>query len=336
MKSRDEFLDGQFKAIEKAVNSAYKAANKAIQRQMTEYLKEYTPLQETLENSLKKGDITEKEYKQQIQQTVFRGKQWRQTKQEIAETLYEADKQATDDVNDRREEIYTKSRNLTSYETEKHYGRDLGIALYLASKKDIPAKRVVDKTKDIQYYRRMVQTTFTKYSYRGKTLTTIGKRAVKYITSRGSRSTGTSLKYFTWGMSDQAEWEQMLDLKAKGIDIQKQWIATLDGHTRMTHRTLDKQIQEVEDYFTVGADEIMFPRDPNAPLKETINCRCKMKKIFPRYRDLEENHERVENLRYIDEHGKQLPREKLPDMTYEEWEEYKQGYNEGEEDEDYE
>lgn len=46
-----------------------------------------------------------------------------------------------------------------------------------------------------------------------------------------------------------------------GCDVVKQWDATLDGHTRETHRLLDGQIREIDEPFELGLGKAMFPGD---------------------------------------------------------------------------
>ena len=62
--------------------------------------------------------------------------------------------------------------------------------------------------------------------------------------------------------------------KAKGADIVKQWDSTLDGKTRLTHRELDGQIVEVDEYFhSSGGGKALYPGGFNNP-KEDCRCRC--------------------------------------------------------------
>lgn len=59
--------------------------------------------------------------------------------------------------------------------------------------------------------------------------------------------------------------------KSKGVDVVKQWDATLDGKTRDSHRAVDGEIRELDEKFSNGLE---YPGDPNGPAAEVINCRC--------------------------------------------------------------
>ena len=63
------------------------------------------------------------------------------------------------------------------------------------------------------------------------------------------------------------------EAKAKGADVVKQWDATLDHRTRKSHRKLDGQIREVDEYFEVNGKKAMYPGSFGDPA-EDCNCRC--------------------------------------------------------------
>lgn len=57
--------------------------------------------------------------------------------------------------------------------------------------------------------------------------------------------------------------------------LQKQWRRSGKIHSRFHHDSIDGQIRDVDEPFTLGNGvHIMFPRDPSAPAGETINCGC--------------------------------------------------------------
>lgn len=56
--------------------------------------------------------------------------------------------------------------------------------------------------------------------------------------------------------------------------LMKQWRRSGKRQSRLSHDLADGQIRPVDEPFLVGGTEIMFPRDPKAPAKHTINCGC--------------------------------------------------------------
>jgi hypothetical protein len=58
--------------------------------------------------------------------------------------------------------------------------------------------------------------------------------------------------------------------------LQKQWRRSGKIHSRITHDAIDGQIRDQDKPFNVGTELMMFPRDPKASAKNTINCGCLM------------------------------------------------------------
>lgn len=321
MSYRDKFLNSELDALEKELNTIYGGANKAVSRHLRKYVSKYSSLDEELKEKAENGKISDSEYKAEIHQKVFSGKDWNREKDELAEMLYDANVDAFDYTNGRVAPIYEKSRNIGRYETEKHYGVDLGLSLFtLSALKDIVLpKKTVNKAKDMLFNSRSLDVAVKKYTERAKTLKAVANRAVKYVTNKNKKFTGTMSQYLLWGVSDEGDWESMMDAKAKGIDITKEWLATLDNHTRDTHRALDGQIREVDEPFEIRGYDIMYPREPSAPPEMIINCRCRMVRHYPKYDDIFTDVKRVENIKV---NGY---RRRIDNMTYEEWEDWRSG-----------
>lgn len=83
--------------------------------------------------------------------------------------------------------------------------------------------------------------------------------------------------------------------KKRGCDILKVWDATLDGDTRPTHRKLDGQIRETDEFFEMDGKKAKYPGEFGRP-EEDCNCRCTANSI-PRWAldeaELEEQKERA-------------------------------------------
>ncbi len=56
--------------------------------------------------------------------------------------------------------------------------------------------------------------------------------------------------------------------------LKKQWRRSGKRRSRINHDAIDGQIRPVDEPFQLGSVTLMFPRDPAAPAKETINCGC--------------------------------------------------------------
>ncbi len=63
---------------------------------------------------------------------------------------------------------------------------------------------------------------------------------------------------------------------ASDLALNKVWLSTNDGHTRPDHREADGQTVGMNEPFTVGGDQLMYPGDISlgAGAGEIVNCRC--------------------------------------------------------------
>jgi uncharacterized protein with gpF-like domain len=113
---------------------------------------------------------------------------------------------------------------------------------------------------------------------------------------------------------------------SKGAKVVKQWMSTLDGKTRHSHRRLDGQIREVDEYFEIDGKKAKYPGDFGDPA-EDCNCRCQLiqrARIALDKEELKALRERaVRNSLYVDDPAA-FRAEKLPALKN--FEEFKKSY----------
>jgi hypothetical protein len=69
--------------------------------------------------------------------------------------------------------------------------------------------------------------------------------------------------------------------RVSGLEMQKEWIATLDLRTRPTHLEADGQRVDLGDPFIVGGHAADFPAAPSLPPSERYRCRCTVGYVMP-------------------------------------------------------
>jgi hypothetical protein len=78
-----------------------------------------------------------------------------------------------------------------------------------------------------------------------------------------------------------ASFSQQEKLAQDVPDLQKQWIATADKRTRLTHLKAHGQVVDVGKPFKIDGALMMYPLDPKGGPGETINCRCTSITVIP-------------------------------------------------------
>ncbi|MEY8378705.1 phage minor head protein [Lachnospiraceae bacterium 56-18] len=76
-------------------------------------------------------------------------------------------------------------------------------------------------------------------------------------------------------IQNRAQMDMLNKAKENGADVVKQWSSTLDDRTRESHKVLDGQIREIEDYFEVNGHKAKYPGGFGVA-SEDIHCRCCM------------------------------------------------------------
>lgn len=66
-----------------------------------------------------------------------------------------------------------------------------------------------------------------------------------------------------------------------GIELDKVWVATIDGRTRKTHFAADGQRRGLDGEFKIGRSRLRWPGDPRGAAEEVINCRCTTIELEP-------------------------------------------------------
>lgn len=72
-------------------------------------------------------------------------------------------------------------------------------------------------------------------------------------------------------VASMAQQIAILSLPVPIEDLRQTWVSMRDEKVRDSHQELDGVERTVGDEFKPG---LKFPRDPNAPIEEKINCRC--------------------------------------------------------------
>ena len=184
-------------------------------------------------------------------------------------------------------------------------------------------RKVVNGVKDRAWNRIKIANAITQGIIQGESVDQIAERLARELRSTNFNKMRMFARTAMTGAQNAGRQKQMEDAVEKGIDIKKQWIATLDDRTRDTHQHLDGQTVAVDESFHVmtktGEEKIRYPGDPNAEPALVYNCRCTMKSVF----EVTEGQKRTRRAyRWVNGHRESYL---VQDMTYDEWKKWKEG-----------
>ena len=162
---------------------------------------------------------------------------------------------------------------------------------------DLLPTYTVNSSKDLAYNKKQVTNAITSGIIKGDSIPTIAQNLQSTMKNLNESSAVSAARTATTTAQNAGKLSTMKELAAMGVEIQKEWVATLDSRTRPSHAALDGQRRDLDEAFSNG---LQYP-GASGNAAERWNCRCTMKSYMPKYDSDDE-----------------------PRLTYSEWTKYKQ------------
>lgn len=310
-----EYTDKKIEELEKRITSIYREASHDVEMKMRDFNKRYKAKEAIYAKKLKNGEITQEDFNAWKRGQVFQGKQWQAKKQQLEDTLYNANSVAVKMVNGETNGVFAANANYMSYSLEHGVGVNFGFGLYdestvvnlIKNEPDLLPKPRIKKPKDTAWNSKKITRQVTQGIIQGESLDQIATRLAKTTGSQNRDAMLTHARTAMTGAQNAGRQRQLKSAQDLGIKLKKEWMATLDAHTRDMHRILDGQRVPINEPFEAGGYSIMYPGDPSAAPAMVYNCRCTM------VADVEDYP--AEYNRYDNIEGKPIS-----NMTYREWE----------------
>ena len=315
-----QYADKEFLKLERRLEKLYTEAGEDVQKKMNVFFSKYKKKDKIMRQKVKDGDITKQEYISWLKGQIFQGKQWRYRMESIASTLSNVNEVAISMVNDTMPKIFQVNGNYAAYQLEKSAGVEFGFNIYnpetirqlIAEDAHVLPFKKLNKAKDMTWNFQAIKNEVAKGIIEGESIDKITNRLATVIPNRNKAMLRTHARTMCTSAQNLGRLKRFEEAQAKGIDMEKEWFATLDGRTRDTHRLLDRQKQPLDEPFKVDGMEIMFPADPHAHPSLTYNCRCTMNSYIkaypPKYTTRRDNESKT----------------LIADMSYSEWEKWKE------------
>ena len=311
----ERMTDRALAGIMRRYKSVYQEALEDIGAKFKDYARKFKAKDALYQQKVKDGTMTEADYQYWLRGQVFNGKIWRAKREQIAETLYQADKKGMDITNAARSSVIAENANYLSYEMEKDAQMDMGFTLYSKDAVDrlikeqpqlLPPHKI-RKEKDVAWYNRLVSNSITQGIIQGEVIDAIAKRIMKASGNNLMTTAVRNARTAMTGAQNAGRIVAMQRAQDMGINVKKRWMATFDARTRDAHGALDGQEQDVDKPFESDLGSIRFPGDPTAAPANVYNCRCTLTWVYPDY-----NFGAVER-------RDNISKDVIGKMTYQEW-----------------
>jgi uncharacterized protein with gpF-like domain len=273
--------DKRLAVMEKRIAKVYADTLSEAKDKLSAVLAEFRELDEKKAQAVADGKLSKKAYTGWRQELLGKEKHLRDMIDVLTEDFTNADKIAMKIVNGEAKDVYALNANYAAYDIEKKANVNLSWTLYdhstverlIREEPNLLPLPSVDVPVDKRWNQKHITAAINKGILLGDPIQDIAKRLVTVASMdlnaavRSARTATTAAECA--GRIDTYKYAQSI-----GIELEQEWLATLDGRTRHEHRLLDGQRVAVGEAFHVGGDSIRYPGDPQAPGYLIYNCRC--------------------------------------------------------------
>lgn len=296
-----DIVKKETKEAEKRLKGIYASAEKELEKQLEDLLKSGNAEAAKIEEQYKGGEITKSERQQALLRVLTKIGFWKGAGK-AAEKLYAKNREAAEMINARIPAVFADGCNREAWQAEMDVRRDVGliplteeeISDWIEEDPEPFSISHLDEKKDTKWNTKNITVTAIGLLALGIGLDRLAGETAEKVTDRNHdsmiRRAFDVLSGFWGGGKDAMASEE----EKKGLQPEKEWIATLDFKTRDAHQYLDGKRVPQDEPFVYDGDEIWYPRDPAAPAYLRCNCRCAMRTIRRKY---DQPTVRKENLR---------------------------------------
>lgn len=278
--------DKELAKLERRIAKLYREAEKELQETIDAYFEQFKKRDEEMKDligTVQNGkEWTEADYKQWRLNQIGRGERYQAMRDKVAHRVTDANAVAVSYTNDATPGIYSLNRNYSAYTIEQVAG-NVGFDLWdeqtvkrlMVEQPDLmpyyPPKRALKRGIDLEYGKKQITKSVTSSILQGKSIKRMADDLQKRITTMSRDSAIRTARTAVTGAQNAGRMDSYAAAEKMGINLKKEWLATLDARTRHSHAMLDGEQVAQDKKFSNGC---RFPGDPQGPPWEIYNCRC--------------------------------------------------------------
>lgn len=280
-----EWTDEQIERLSVKMHETYAQAANEMQDKLEAWLKDYESQNMAWQKAVKTGVRTQGEYDAWLADRAME-RQWQQDMvQSLSMDALDCERLTQDLINDEVPNVYRENANWAAYDIDAKIGYDTRFTLYdidtvrrlIAQEPQLIPGTGLDEAKSFAWNNRKFSSAITQGILQGESIPNIANR-LKSVIDMDERSRVMAARTACTSAENAGRIQSYKRAESMGIKLKQEWIATLDGRTRDTHRLLDGQKQPVGGVFCPeGYGEkynIRFPGDPRALPSMVWSCRC--------------------------------------------------------------
>lgn len=275
-----DYADRKIAEFQAEVWETYQQAQADAQEALSAFLKRFEKEDEKRRKLVEKGEMTKAEYRSWRSGQILRSRQLSSTLDQVSQAMTEANQVAMAALAGKLPEVYAENANYSAFWVCKETGLAVGFDLVdpdtvqhmLTAGEAVLMLPSVNVAKDMAWNRKLVASQLTQGVLLGESIPKMARRVQRVTGSNYATAVRTARTTVT-GAENAGRVHSYKRAKEMGIKLEKEWVATLDGRTRHSHRQLHGQKISNEEgaKFDNGC---RYPGDPQGRYDEICNCRC--------------------------------------------------------------
>lgn len=275
-----DYADRKIAEFQAEVWGTYQQAQADAQEALSAFLKRFEKEDAKHRKLVEKGEMTKAEYKSWRSGQILRSRQLSSTLDQVSQAMTEANQVAMAALAGKLPEVYAENANYSAFWMCKETGLAVSFDLVdpdtvqhmLTAGEALFVAPGVNVAKDKLWNRKLMASQLTQGVLLGESIPKMARRVQRVTGSNYAAAVRTARTAVT-GAENAGRVHSYKRAKDMGIKLQKEWLATLDGRTRHSHRQLDGQKIPNEEgaKFDNGC---RYPGDPQGRYDEICNCRC--------------------------------------------------------------
>lgn len=274
----NEETDKQLEDTEKELVILYTILLAALLKSSKKYLEKHEKQDKKMLLRFEKGEITKKELEDWRTATFTTGRAWAKFEKAFTAETTAANQEAMKVVREQLKKTFELNANYTAYQIETKARIvdvfDLvdkpTIERIMKQRPDLFPQPSVNIPIDQLWNRKQLNGSILQGILNGESIPKIAKR-LSEVAIKDYKVAVRNARTATTGAENGGRVYSYERAEEMGIELEQEWLATLDGRTRHSHRQLDGEKIKVGGTFSNGCK---FPGDPDGAPSEVQNCRC--------------------------------------------------------------
>ena len=285
------YTDRAIRTVERRLRKTYNTAAKELAEKLADFNRRFSAKDKLQRSLVKSGLLSEDDYKSWMKGQLFMKGQLNDKIRQVSQILMTHNRQAQKIVRESQIDTFVENYNFSAFLAEKGTGISFNIyntesvAQLIKKKPKILPEWTINEKKDYKWCYNKVNNIIRQGIIQGESIPEITKRLATDLSAQSENKMRTFARTAMTEAQNSGRQQQMEDVADDGVEVMKEWVATLDDRTRDEHRMLDGQRVPYDQPFKVGKEEIDYPGDPKADPSLVYNCRCTMVTVFPKYEE---------------------------------------------------